>query len=49
MPSLQESVTPDAADYVNTDIISQMIKQEITDADEEIIQTPINSVANNAR
>ena len=47
MPSLQESVTPDAADYVNTDIISQMIKQEITDADDEIIQTPINSVANN--
>ena len=45
MPSLQESVTPDAADYVNTDIISQMIKQEITDADDEIIQTP-DSVAN---
>ena len=44
MPSLQESVTPDAADYVNTDMISQMIKQEITDADDEIIQTsPINS------
>ena len=39
MPSLQESVTPDA-EYVNTDVISEMIKQEEVDQKNvaEIIQ-----------
>ena len=48
MPSLQESVTPDAADYVNTDMITQMIKQEImSDAADEIQTSPVINSGDN--
>lgn len=54
MPSLQESVTPDAAEYVNTDVISEIIKQDHLDVVDnvknktvtEIIQKEENHVCN---
>ena len=52
MPSLQETVTPDA-EYVNTDVISEIIKQDHPDiknaasiAVTEIIQKEDNHVCN---
>ena len=48
MPSLQETVTPDA-EYVNTDVISEIIKQDHPDIKNtvtEIIQKEDNHVCN---
>ena len=46
MPSLQESVTPDA-EYVNTDVISEIIKQDDNKSVAEIsIQKEENHVCN---